>query len=124
MLKAHPSRRTGAPAAPNLWDHETELRGGGAAGGQAPEVDSELPGDGDDDLFAAARAALVHEGLAPLSDGTIGRLVAQEPPGGLDKDMAQAGIAVAVDAALQTGGAGGMLAGAEAGVDRKSTRLN
>src|ERR1035438_6848947 len=112
-----PKRFSGRPAAPKLCGSEAELLGGGPAGGHPPQVDGEIAGDCYNDLLSARGTyGRGEERLAPLGHRVIGWLVAQEAPGGLDQQVADAGVAVAGDAALQAGVTRGMLAGTKPGV--------
>ena len=102
----------GGPPLQSLCDQQAELLGGGATGGEAPQVDRQLAGDGDHDLLPASRA-LADKGLPPFGYGTITRLMLKQAPSGLDEEMADAGIAVTGDTALEAGASRGMLTRAE-----------
>ena len=97
---------------------QAELRRGAAVGVQPPEIDGEVPRDGDDGFFAlgAGGPAAAGEGGQPLFDRGIVRLETPQAPGALDQRRAQAWVAVLGHAALRAFRAAAVLAGTEPGV--------
>ncbi len=72
---------------------------GELAGADAPEVDGELAGEGDDGLFArgAGGGSAFGEGVAPFLQRAVVGLEADEAPGGFDQGSADSGVAMSPD---------------------------
>ena len=104
-------------AFPSLLN-ESEFLRRGLAGAQAPEVDRELAGDGDDRFLArgAGGEGAFAQDETPAGEGVVGGLEADQAPGGFDEGGADSGVTVLGDAPLEASLAGGVFARTESGV--------
>jgi hypothetical protein len=93
-----------------------QLFGGDPAGLPAPEVHGQLPGQGDDGLFAFAGVdAGAEQDVFPFLDGAALGLEADHAPGQFDEQIPEPGVAVFGDGQVQVGLAAGTDPAAQAG---------
>ena len=93
-----------------------QLFRGDPAGLPAPQVHGQLPGQGDDGLFAfTGMGAVDQEDVFPFLDGAALGLETDHAPGQFDEQIAQAGVAMFGDGQIQVSLAAGTDAAAQAG---------
>lgn len=97
---------------------EAEFGGGAAAGVEAPQVNGQLPGHGDDGFFALRTGGFGSAGKdgQVFFHGAIVGLEADQSPSQFDQSGSQARVAVFGDTALEAFVAAGILSRAESGV--------